>query len=71
MEIQASAAKALADWQAFFASETMRQAKETAKQSEANLISTEHLVAAAISTIERLKAEIQPQTDQEDDRKAA
>ena len=71
MEIKASAAKALSDWQAFFATESMNRAKEIARNSETQQISISHLNEAALETIERLKIEIQRNTGQKDDQKAA
>lgn len=71
MEVKASAATAMSDWQAFFASQSMRRAKEIAQACGIDQVSREHLEKAALETIEKLKLEIQPESAENDDRRAA
>ena len=71
MEIKVSATKALSDWQAFFASQSMERAMEMAQAAGADQISRAHLETAALDIIEKLKLEIQPKAVENDDRRAA
>lgn len=71
MEIKASAANALSDWQSFFASQSLQRAKEIALASGAGQVLREHLDKAALETIEKLRWEIQPNEAEKDDRRAA
>ena len=71
MKIKASAAKAISDWQAFFASKSMERAMEIAQAVGTDQISRAHLDTAALETIEKLKLEIQPKAANNDNRRAA
>lgn len=71
MEIKASAANALSDWQTFFAGKSLQRAKEIALASGAGQVSREHLVKAALEIIDTLRMEIQPNEAENDDRRAA
>ena len=71
MKIKASAAKAISDWQAFFASKSMERAMEIAQAVGTDQISRAHLDTATLETIEKLKLEIQPKAANNDDRRAA
>ena len=71
MEIKVSAAKALSDWQAFFASQSMERAMEMAQAAGADQISRAHLEKAVLETIEEIKLEIRPRAAGNGDRRAA
>ena len=71
MEVETSAAKALSDWQAFFAGQAMQRAKEIAEQSGTNRISISQLSQAALDTVAGLESEIKRKSARDDDRRAA
>lgn len=71
MKIKASAAKAISDWQAFFASQSMQRATKIAQAAGADQISRAHLEKAVLETIEEIKLEIRPRATGNGDRRAA
>jgi len=69
--IQAEAAKALAEWKAFFAEQVATRAKELAKNSDPpGLITVDHYCQAAKSAVRTLETLVQ-KTDSSDGRQEA
>ena len=69
--IQAEAAKALAEWKAFFAEQVAMQARELAKDSDPpGLITVDHYRQAAQSAVQTLVTLLQD-TDSSDGRQEA
>lgn len=71
VRIQVEAAKALADWKAFFAEQVARRATELARRSSpSELVTLIHYREAAITAAQSLLKELQG-TESSDDRKKA
>ena len=71
MQVEASAAKALSDWQAVFSGQTMQRAKRAAEASGTSQVTIADIRQAALHVIAGMREDIKLKVAKDDDRRAA